>query len=444
MLAGPGFCQEQADILESFDRSGSLPPQWKIIAGNWRVFEGQLLVDSMQDDSQIVFGNETWQDYEITAKVTFRKVRDQSRWLSIVFRTARDGNSPWSHVPVRFDATKKNGVEFAVRTKNKDWAIRQTTSDKNMFVIDQVRLLKVSVRGSHVQAWLDSNQVIDSHYCIERDSGCVGLAVSGCDAAFDDVTVVRLPDSRKAADSVNKGDNKCDNVAHRGFSAVAPENTLAAIQEAIDAGASGCEFDVYGCKGGTVVLMHDKTVDRTSNGTGKITELSLNELSKLDAGSWKDAKYAGEKIPTLRDALLLLRGTGCQSVIEIKMEGISNQVVDTVRELKMENEVAVIAFSKNVVREIRTLAPGITCAWLSSESLQGTIDQRADWIAEQASQCGAKLVDLNYKMLSPELIQELKRRGLAVWTWTVDEPAVMKALKRWGIDSITTNRPDLF
>ncbi len=236
---------------------------------------------------------------------------------------------------------------------------------------------------------------------------------------------------------------KCENVAHRGFSDRYPENTLVAIRAAIDAGADGCEFDVYSCQDNTVVLMHDKTVERTTNGKGKVTQLNLAALQSLDAGSWKDAKFAGEKVPTLKEALGVLRDSGCQGVIEIKMEGISQQVIDDVRKMKMVDQVAVIAFSQDVVREIRSLEPSLTCAWLSGEKLKGTTQENADWIEQHAKQCDAKIVDLSYKMLSEELVRELKRRGLAVWTWTVDDPAMMKKLQAWGVDSITTNRPDL-
>jgi len=246
-----------------------------------------------------------------------------------------------------------------------------------------------------------------------------------------------------AQQNTESGKRTCDNVAHRGFSAQYPENTLTAIRAAIDAGATGCEFDVYGSKEKVVVLMHDKTVDRTTNGKGKVTQLSLAELRTLDAGSWKGIAFANEPIPTLKEALSLLRGSGCQSVIEIKMEGISQQVIDDVREMKMVDEVAVIAFSQSVVREIRELEPDITCAWLSGEDLEGSTQQRADWLEERARQCKTSILDLKYKMLSPDLVAELKRRGFAVWTWTVDDPAMMRMLKDWGVDSITTNRPDL-
>ena len=125
------------------------------------------------------------------------------------------------------------------------------------------------------------------------------------------------------------------------------------------------------------------------------------------------------------------------------MEGISKQVVDDVRTLNMVDQVAVIAFSENVVREIRELEPRITCAWLCSKTLAGTPAEQADWLEARACACRAKLLDLNFNMLFPELIVELKSRGLGVWTWTVNEAVVMRALRQWGVDSITTDRPNL-
>jgi glycerophosphoryl diester phosphodiesterase len=327
-----------------------------------------------------------------------------------------------------------------VRTTADQWSVRQTAAATISSQVDQPRRLRVVVRDSHVQGFLDGQLLVESAYCVDRPAGCVGLGVSGCVAAFDNFSLRRLPET--VAVDIQPLPH-CDNVAHRGFSAVAPENTLAAVREAIEAGASGCEFDVYGCGDGTVVLMHDKTVNRTTDGTGSVTELTLDQLRQLDAGSWKHARYAGERVPTLTEALRLLKDSDCRPVIEIKMEGISERVIQDVRDLEMVDQVAVIAFSQNVVREIREMEPNLPCAWLSGERLEGTPAQRADWLATRARECGTNLVDLNYKMLSPELVAELKRRDLTVWTWTVDEAPVMRALRQWGVASITTNRPDL-
>jgi glycerophosphoryl diester phosphodiesterase len=444
LLDGACVAQTAAPELENFERvqdARALPDGWKIVSGDWKVKGGALIAESLNSEAYVTFGETSWQNYEVEASVTFHKVRNPSRWLSVLVRSSKDGTVPWSQVPIRFDTTQPNGMEFAVRTPSNNWSIRQKAAASSRSTLNQHRRVKVIVRGSHVEGYLDGQLVVSSQLCVDRSAGCIGFGVSGCIAAFDDVVVRHLPSTIRNTPTVPVP--PCDVVAHRGFSAFAPENTLVAIREAIKAGATGCEFDVYCCHDGTVVLMHDKTVDRTTDGTGLVTELSLRQLRQLDAGSWKDVRYAGEKIPTLTEALKLLKGTDCQPVIEIKMEGISKRVVDDIRALDMVEQVAVIAFSETVVREIRELEPHLTCAWLCSKTLEGTAAQQADWLQARARECSAELLDLNFNMLSGELVAELKRRGLGVWTWTVNEAVVMQAIQQWGVDSITTDRPDL-
>jgi len=124
------------------------------------------------------------------------------------------------------------------------------------------------------------------------------------------------------------------------------------------------------------------------------------------------------------------------------MEGISQQVVDAVRAAGMLDQATVIAFSKEVVREVGRLAPELRCAWLCSPKPAGSVDQQATWLAAEAADCGTNLVDLNYGGLSPQLLDELRRRGLTVWAWTVNDPPVIRALAAWGVASITTDYPD--
>lgn len=416
-----------------------LPAGWRVAKGSWHFADGALFVDSMHGEARVTFGEDSWQNYEVEVAATFLNVQNNSRWLAVVIRAASDGSTPWSQFPIRMKTTARNGSEFAVRQDNR-WDVRQRTGAAEDSQIGRPRRLRVVVQGSIVKGYLDGELLIESPYCLDRDTGCVGLSVSGCRARFDDFKVRHLPDTPRAH---QEPPQPCEVVAHRGYSAVAPENTLVAIRKAIEAGATGCEFDVYAAQDGPIVLMHDTTVDRTTNGSGKVTELTVAELRRLDAGSWKDPRYAGERVPTLEEALRTLKDSGCQAVIEIKMEGISRRVVETVRDAGMLDQSVVIAFSPTVVKEIRALEPRLPCAWLSGEKLKGSPAQIADWIATRARQCNTNLVDLNYNMLSADVLAELKKRGLIVWTWTVNEPVIMDGLMRWGIHSITTDRPDL-
>jgi glycerophosphoryl diester phosphodiesterase len=399
---------------------------------------GALIGKALRGEGLITFGDPAWQNYEFEVTAAFLEVRDESRWLALVVRSAQDGSQPWSQVAVRQKASLPNGMEFAVRTAD-GWSVRRKKAAVGALELGRSYRLRVVVRGTTVEGYLDGQPLIESPFCLERQTGCVGLSLSGCRARFDDVTVRRLPDSPPPP-RVEPG--PCDVVGHRGFSAVAPENTLAAIGRAIEAGADGCEFDVYRCRDGAVVLMHDATVDRTTSGQGKIADLTLAELKRLDAGQWKAPEYAGQTVPTLEEALQRLKNSGCQPVIEIKMEGIAEQVVAAVRAAGMLDQSAVIAFSKDVVRDVRRLAPELRCGWLCSRQPAGSPAEQAAWFAEQAGECGTNLVDLNYEMLSPQLLEELRRRGLTVWAWTVNDAPIIIMLAAWGVESITTDHPD--
>ncbi len=233
-------------------------------------------------------------------------------------------------------------------------------------------------------------------------------------------------------------------VAHRGSSFAAPENTLASAKLSIAMNADGSECDVYQIADGTLVLLHDANLKRTTGLDKKVVECDYDTVSKLDAGSWKDPKYAGEKIPTLPEYLSLFKGANTRPVIEIKMEGIELPVVQAIQQADLTARVVVIAFSENVVKKVREIEPRISVAWLYGKKEEGwTVEQTADFLTEKAEYCNTRILDLNHELLSPELLKILRNRGFFVWAWTVDDPARMETLLRWGIDSITTNKPDL-
>ena len=435
-VVASSVCAEEVYMFSD----GKVPGDWTIESGEWEVVDDVLAVDASGGGmAAVFFGDPELQNYEISAKITFEDVDNDSRWASIIFRAGEEGEQPWSQIPIRFDTTAKNGIEYAVR-KGDEWSIRAFNKAKEPCKLGEARELRVVVCGTTVEAYLDGQRLIRSSFCLDRDHGCVGLAASGCSVTFDDVTIKPLPDSKATFAEMKR--QPCEVVAHRGYSGVAPENTLSAVREAIKVGATGCEFDVYASKDGHIVLMHDGTVDRTTDGKGKITELTLAELRKLDAGSWKDKKFTGEKIPTIEEALALLKDSGCIPVIEIKMEGISQKVVDAIRKADMVDQASIIAFNQNVVREVREIEPKLPCCWLCSRTLDGTPEQQVDWIVTEAKKCKANMVDVHFGMLSSEVIQGLKDRGITVWCWTVDNPVEMDALMRWGVESITTNLPN--
>jgi len=240
------------------------------------------------------------------------------------------------------------------------------------------------------------------------------------------------------------------NVGHRGASFVAPENTLSAYRAAVAAGADGAECDVYRSADGVVFLSHDPTPQRTmGGGTENLTKMTFEQIRKFDAGAWKHEQFKGERVPTLDEYLLLLWGTSCHPVIEIKQPGIETDVIDIIRRNKMVDNATIIAFDAGVVREIRRLEPKICVAWLYSEDLRnkGTAEENAERLAEfligRARELDIIVLDLNYGLLSPKLIQSLNGAGIHVWAWTVNDAPAMERLLDWGVVSITTDKPEL-
>ncbi len=426
--------------MEHFDSSSSgLPHGWQQVAGSWQVTDGALIVDGLAGRALVTFGDPSWQNYELEATATFLQVQDDGAWLSLVVRAGPGDDPAWSQFAVRQRTRRRDGLEFAVWSDQR-WAVRQRESAKVDCPIGRPIPLRAIVRNTTVQGVINGQPVIECSFCVERQDGRAGLAVRGCRVKFDDVRLRRLPDTVPPTPREPK---PCEVVAHRGFSFAAPENTLAAARMAAEIGANGSECDVYRCKDGEIVVMHDEDVKRTTSGTGKVTDLTLAELKRLDAGSWKNDAFSDQRVPTLPEMLATLKNTGCASVVEVKMPGISEQVVQTIRDAGMLGQAYVISFDANVVKEVRQLEPKLPCAWVSSDRLDGTPAQRADQLARKAKDCQCDTLDLHYQLLSPELIEELKKRNLHVWCWTVDDPVIMTALSAWGIDSITTNRPDL-
>jgi glycerophosphoryl diester phosphodiesterase len=221
---------------------------------------------------------------------------------------------------------------------------------------------------------------------------------------------------------------------------------MASLLKAVEIGAGGSECDVHATCDGAIVVMHDGKVDRTTNGKGEIAKMSLLEIKRLDAGRWKDPRYAGEPVPMLDDFLAALKNTPCKPVIEIKGDNIADKVVAAVRAHKMLDHAYVISFNKDSVKAVRKLEPALPCALLlgaNKETKTWDADKIVEWVASQAQECGTTFVDLDRALLTAEIVTKLRAKKLTVWTWTVDDAATMDNLLAWGVESITTNCPDV-
>ena len=232
-------------------------------------------------------------------------------------------------------------------------------------------------------------------------------------------------------------------IAHRGDSAHRPENTLASFKSALDLGADLLELDVQLTKDGQVVVIHDGSVDRTTDGTGRVAELSFAELRKLSAGYPErfGDKYASERVPTLVEVLTLARGRA-KVMIEIKKEsvtdeeddGIEARTIAVVREARMDEEVLLISFERRALRRCQRFAP---------EMRRGHLFHRAtpEEVVAGAREVDTDLVMPEKGMLSEELTLAARKAGIKVATWVVDDVEELKDLARFDLFGVGSNRP---
>ncbi|RSS36367.1 glycerophosphodiester phosphodiesterase family protein [Streptomyces sp. WAC08241] len=226
--------------------------------------------------------------------------------------------------------------------------------------------------------------------------------------------------------------------AHRGASSAAPENTLVSDEVARRGGARWIENDVQPSKDGVPYVLHDTTVDRTTDGTGAVRSLTSAQLDALDAGSWFAPAYAGTRVPTLAAQLADLRERGGDLLLEIKgrhSRAEVDRIVREVREQAMTRRVFVQSFDVTSLRYAHELAPELPIGLL-----RDTVD--ADPVA-LAKELDLTAYNVSHVALAqrPEVVGALHAAGVAVNVWTVDAPARWKAMDDLGVDGIITNRP---
>jgi len=229
-------------------------------------------------------------------------------------------------------------------------------------------------------------------------------------------------------------------IAHRGFSSHAPENTLAAIHDAISIGADMVEIDVALSTDDAIVVIHDETLQRTTNGTGLVSQFTLAELKDLDAGSWFGPSFAGERIPTLDEVLMTVNGKILLN-IEIKSEaverGIAARVVEIVRRHEMKDRVIVSSFSPTALEQIHSLAPDFVTAVLYNPDLQQGLDAIAI-----VQELGASAFNIKRTRLTSEMTERCREHEIPIGIYTVNKKRHMRRLIKKGVAAIFTDHPD--
>jgi glycerophosphoryl diester phosphodiesterase len=232
-------------------------------------------------------------------------------------------------------------------------------------------------------------------------------------------------------------------VAHRGNSAVAPQNTLAAFEAAWRAGAGSIEIDIQLTADGHVVVIHDDTVDATTDGEGAVAELGLDAVRALDAGSWFAAAFAGQRVPTFAEVLDLMgRRPGIDLLLELKGPWTTEQVqpvTDAIRAAGLADRVIGQSFWPDSVMALEEADPGLRRGLLIFQ----VPDDAAD-LVRLCAELGVMTCNPYGPLLveHPDLVERLHAAGLQVMVWTLNEPEHWAAATALGVDAVITDRPD--
>lgn len=225
-------------------------------------------------------------------------------------------------------------------------------------------------------------------------------------------------------------------IAHRGAAGTYPENTLASFRRAMEIGVDGVETDVHRTKDGHLVIIHDPLVDRTTNGTGLVRDLTLEQIKALDAGSWKGSQFAGERIPTLRE---FIREVPCMLFLELKYgsihyPGIEEELLNVIHEEGARGRVQISSFDHKALKHIHELDPAMPLGMLYGDNLLNPV--------ALAREVGAEALHPSFDWVTPQFVAEAHAAGLKINTWVANWPWAIAMLKQVGVDGIMSDFPE--
>ena len=215
-------------------------------------------------------------------------------------------------------------------------------------------------------------------------------------------------------------------MGHRGAAALEPENTLLSIKKAMEIGVDAVEIDVHLSKDKEIVVIHDSTLDRTTNGTGPVSNYTLSELKKYDAGK-------GEAVPTLQE-VMELTDKKVRLVIELKEKDTERIVVEHIKKNRLEDNVYVISFWHGLVKNVKEID---SCIKTGVLFVGCPVDTS---IADQVS---ADALVIKYTFIDAEFVELSHKNDLKVFIWNIDDPDLIKPFVDMGVDGIGSNNPGI-
>lgn len=228
--------------------------------------------------------------------------------------------------------------------------------------------------------------------------------------------------------------------AHRGYSGKYPENTMTAFKKAVETGCDGIELDVQLSRDGVVMVIHDETVDRTTNGRGFVRNLTCKELKNLDASKVRRKKFSFMQIPTFDEYCQWVKDTGLFTNIELKTsvyyyKGLEEKTVNIVKKYGLEKNVMFSSFNHLSLIRVKQLAPQIPCGALVSKGGIGNAGY-------YCSSFGFEYYHPDFSGLTKKVADDCRTKGISLNVWTINEIGALEQLYDWGCEGVITNYPD--
>lgn len=417
--------------------------------GKW-LKEGKAIIGQLDDedlDFASAYLDVSVADFLLEFDFTLEDIANHNHWLGVSYRTNEDKTI--SHmVRIKQRTALPSGIGISYLTDADDrWRYQERHQGDEFLELGEKYNLKVAVSNDYVFTLLNGDLVAASKLATNVAKGAVGIHTNATSVRFENITLQEYPKEEMRAFE-NHADWQVGRqraaafptvpiiVAHRGNSSEAPENTLAAVRSAIAAGADAVEIDVYSTIDGEIILSHDTTVDRCTNGKGDVRYSTSEYLRSLDAGYPEKfgKKFAGEKMPFFREVLEEIKGK-VTLVIEIKQPGIEEKVLQLLNETGTRDQVVIISFHTSSLAKFHDIAPDIPTSVLTFS--HNTLED----IIALAKQAKTRSVDLNFGLCTKEIVTELVSKGYSVWAWTVNEPKKMEEMVYNGVSVITTDVP---
>ena len=421
-------------VHETFDDDAELPEGWEPIVGDWRVDDGRLLGTSTDgQQARIVFGDH-YEHYRFEATVRFDAATNDARWMALGLDMPTDDSDNWQQAAMRVGSSAHNGLEFAQRT-NASWNVTDTAAGARDTGIGEDVTIAVEVSGNRGAWYYDGELVMETNQLRRSPDGVLGLVVNNATIAVDEVTVTEI-EPFPVLELREPGDTAAI-VAHRGDSKVAPENTMAAVTSAVEGGADFFEIDINYTADNEIVAIHDATVDRTTDGSGAVRDMTYDDISALDAGSWLDPSYADAAVPKLDEVFDYMADTGAQVLLEYKEDWTPEQVemtAELVETYDVADQIIAQSFDLTTVESLQAQLPEVPRMILGSPGADfETVADELDAIGWNPSG--------NYVANNPTWVQQAHDAELATFVYTINDANHWEQLTALGVDGIITDHP---